>query len=92
MDMSLRIHNQLMSLSCPRVMAIVNFSPDSFYTSCDVFDESHLLSCVENALLAGADILDIGACSTRPGSSPVDAATQSGRSRYTPSTAKARAP
>lgn len=76
MDMSLRIHNQLMSLSCPRVMAIVNFSPDSFYTSCDVFDESHLLSCVENALLAGADILDIGACSTRPGSSPVDATTE----------------
>lgn len=66
MEMSFRIHNQLMSLSRPRVMAIINFSPDSFYTSCDVFDETHLLSCVENALLSGADILDLGACSTRP--------------------------
>lgn len=76
MEMSFRIHNQLMSLSRPRVMAIINFSPDSFYTSCDVFDETHLLSCVENALLSGADILDLGACSTRPGSLPVDAATE----------------
>ena len=76
MEMSLLIRHQLMRLSCPRVMAIINFSPDSFYTSCDVSCESALLSYVEGVLASGADILDLGACSTRPGSVPVDAATE----------------
>lgn len=76
MEMSIRIHNQLMSLSRPRVMAIVNLSPDSFYTSCDIANEQHFLSQVENALNEGADILDLGACSTRPHSQPIDAITE----------------
>ena len=76
MEISLLIRNQLMSLSRPRVMAIINFSPDSFYTSCDVSREADILSHVEEALRSGADILDLGACSTRPGSTPVDAATE----------------
>ena len=76
MEMSLRLHNRLMALSHPRVMAIINFSPDSFFTSCDVAAESQLLSYVEQVLAAGADILDLGACSTRPDSTPVDAATE----------------
>ncbi len=76
MEMSLLIRHQLMSLSRPRVMAIINFSPDSFFTSCDVSHESELLSYVEGVLQSGADILDLGACSTRPNSTPVDAATE----------------
>ena len=76
MEISLLIRNQLMSLSRPRVMAIINFSPDSFYTSCDVSREADILSHVEEALRSGADILDLGACSTRPDSTPVDAATE----------------
>lgn len=74
--MSLRIGHQLMSLARPRVMGIINFSPDSFYTSCDVFDAEALLSRVDVVIQQGADILDVGACSTRPGSQPVDAATE----------------
>ena len=76
MEMSLLLRNQLMSLSRPRVMAIINFSPDSFYTSCDVSREADILSYVEGVLQSGADILDLGACSTRPDSTPVDAATE----------------
>lgn len=76
MEISLLIRNQLMSLSRPRVMAIINFSPDSFYTSCDVSREADILSHVEEVLRSGADILDLGACSTRPDSTPVDAATE----------------
>lgn len=70
------IHNRLLDLSYPRVMAIVNVSPDSFYISCDSTDEQTLLSRVEQMIKAGADILDIGACSTRPGAQPVDADTE----------------
>lgn len=76
MEISLLIRNQLMSLSRPRVMAIINFSPDSFYTSCDASREADILWHVEDVLRSGADILDLGACSTRPGSTPVDAVTE----------------
>lgn len=76
--------NRLMDLSLPRVMAIINVSPDSFYTSVyenveatrRLGDEVVLLDAVQRALDEGADILDIGACSTRPGSTPVDAAVE----------------
>ena len=76
--------SRLMDLSLPRVMAIINVSPDSFYTSVyenvevtrRLGDEVVLLDAVQRALDEGVDILDIGACSTRPGSTPVDAATE----------------
>ena len=84
--------SRLMDLSLPRVMAIINVSPDSFYTSVyengamvkrlggatvrRLDDEVVLLDAVQRALDEGADILDIGACSTRPGSTPVDAAVE----------------
>lgn len=73
MEMYIRLHNQLMDLSNPRVMAIINFSPDSFFTSLNATDEQCVLREVEKMLTEGADILDIGACSTRPGSTPIDA-------------------
>ena len=76
MNNSIQLHNRLIDFSCPRVMAILNLSPDSFYTSCDVSYEDRLLSTVEDMVCAGADILDLGACSTRPLSTPVSAQTE----------------
>jgi dihydropteroate synthase len=66
----IRTHNQLLDLSSPRVMAIVNITPDSFYTSCSSLSENEILATVEKFISEGADILDIGACSTRPDSTP----------------------
>ncbi|MBO5361517.1 MAG: dihydropteroate synthase [Paludibacteraceae bacterium] len=54
-------------------MTIVNVTPDSFYTSWGECSDEVLLSNVQLAIDQGADILDIGACSTRPGSTPVTA-------------------
>ena len=71
MEKYLQLHSRLIDFATPRVMAIVNLSVDSFYTSCDVADESRLLLQVEKMLQQGADILDLGACSTRPNSTPV---------------------
>ena len=73
MEYSVRIHGQLLELSSPKVMAIVNITPDSFYTSCSTMQEQQVLSTVEQAISDGADIIDLGACSTRPGSTPIDA-------------------
>ena len=76
MQMSINLHGQLLDLSLPKVMAIVNVSPDSFYTSWGQEGEQVLLDHVQTALRDGADILDIGACSTRPGSAPVSSAVE----------------
>lgn len=66
-------HNRLLDLSSPKVMAIVNVTSDSFYTSWGKCSDEVLLSNVQLAIDQGANILDIGACSTRPGSTPVTA-------------------
>ena len=56
-----------MSLDQPRVMGIINLSPDSFYSGSRV-DMSDVLSKVKSMLQDGMDILDVGGQSTRPGS------------------------
>lgn len=53
-------------------MAIGNVTPDSFYAASRLRSTDELVSWAERSLEDGADILDIGACSTRPGSTPVD--------------------
>ena len=54
----------------PVVMGILNVTPDSFYASSRVVGDA-LLERAKDMLDAGAAILDLGACSTRPGSEPV---------------------
>ena len=53
-------------------MAIGNVTPDSFYAPSRLNSTDALIAWAKKALDDGADILDIGACSTRPGSTPVD--------------------
>jgi dihydropteroate synthase len=65
------------SLDQPKVMAIVNATPDSFSDS--VASHSAALQRAQVALNAGADILDIGAESTRPGAKPVPLEQEWGR-------------
>ena len=52
-------------------MAIGNVTPDSFYASSRLSGCSEVLRWAQSSIEAGADILDIGACSTRPDSEPV---------------------
>lgn len=55
-----------------RVMGIVNLTDDSYYAPSRVLgSESALLRRVETLLAEGADLIDLGACSTRPGSEGV---------------------
>jgi len=51
-------------------MAIGNVTPDSFYASSRLRDTPQIVAWARAALADGADILDIGGCSTRPGSTP----------------------
>lgn len=52
-------------------MGIINITPDSFYSGSRYQDESTVLQQAELMLSAGADILDLGAFSTRPGAKQV---------------------
>ena len=70
---SLNLQGRLVTIDRPWVMGIINVTPDSFYSGSRVNDEQTLVTRVGQMLADGADVLDIGACSTRPGSQSVDA-------------------
>ena len=60
-----------MSLDEPQVMGILNVTPDSFYAGSRVQTEQEVAARARQIISEGGSIIDIGACSTRPGSSPV---------------------
>ena len=62
-----------------RVMAVLNLTPDSFYPASRSPGPDALLAAAEAALAAGADILDLGAESTRPGAQPLAVEEELGR-------------
>jgi len=68
---SFNLNGKLFSFDKPLIMGIINMTPDSFfdgskYNSCD-----KALVKIENMLDHGASIIDIGGCSTRPGSESI---------------------
>lgn len=69
---SLRIRGKIFDLSEPRVMGIVNYTPDSFFDGGRHKSPGDVISTVAGMVKDGADIVDIGAVSTRPGAKPVN--------------------
>lgn len=67
----LRLKDKLFDLSSPKVMGIVNLTPDSFYKSSRISTDKELLKQVESMLNDGMDILDLGGYSSRPGTKNV---------------------
>jgi dihydropteroate synthase len=64
----LNCNGVLLDFSTPKVMGILNLTPDSFYDGGQFGNVSDALRHVEKMILEGASIIDIGAQSTRPGS------------------------
>lgn len=62
----IRLKGSLYDVQKPQVMAIMNLTPDSFYEKSRVNEVKDILKKAEKYLVEGADILDIGAVSTRP--------------------------
>ncbi len=73
------IGNAELSLERPRVMGVVNVTPDSFSDGGESFDEKAALDRAFELLDEGADIIDVGGESTRPGFSPLTPEEESGR-------------
>ena len=67
----LRCGNFQFDLSRPLVMGIVNVTPDSFSDGGQHFQHDAALAHAQQLIAEGADILDIGGESTRPGAKPV---------------------
>lgn len=62
----INIKGKLLDLSPPKIMGIINITPDSFYSGSRVNDEKKILETAARMIEDGADILDIGAYSSRP--------------------------
>ena len=69
---SLNINGNLLSLSQPLVMGILNVTKDSFFDGGKYNDFDSAIKRAEEIIDDGADILDIGPCSTRPGAILLD--------------------
>ena len=64
--MTINCKGQLIDLSTPKVMGILNLTPDSFFDGGKYKNESAILSKVENMINDGATFIDVGAYSSRP--------------------------
>jgi dihydropteroate synthase len=65
------IKGKLLDLSEPKVMGILNITPDSFFDGGKFIEETQILKQVEKMLLEGATFIDIGGYSSRPGAKDI---------------------
>jgi len=68
---SLNCGGILLDLSVPKIMGILNVTPDSFYDGGEYLTPDNIRNQVSKMVAEGADIIDIGGISTRPGAKPV---------------------
>ena len=64
--MTINCKGELIDLATPKVMGILNLTPDSFYDGGKYKNESEILSQVYMMLKSGATFIDVGAYSSRP--------------------------
>lgn len=64
---SINCNGTLIDLSSPKVMGILNITPDSFFDGGSYKNDKAIISKVEKMLIEGATFIDIGAYSSRPG-------------------------
>ncbi len=77
--MFINIKGRLLDLRHPRIMGVINVTEDSFYPGSRYFTDEEMLAIAGKMLEDGADMLDIGGCSTRPGAKEVPEETEKKR-------------
>lgn len=70
------LRGRLYTLDRPRVMGILNITPDSFYAGSRLTHESEILERATRMTEEGVDLFDVGGYSTRPGASAVEEAEE----------------
>ncbi|MDC0592887.1 dihydropteroate synthase [Flavobacteriaceae bacterium] len=69
--MILNIKGSVLDLSIPKIMGVLNVTPDSFYDGGIYSSEKKILKQVEKMILDGSDIIDIGGYSSKPGATSI---------------------
>ena len=82
MEYTLNCNGKLITLSSPQVMGILNVTPDSFYSGSRKQTEREIAERTQQILAEGGTMIDVGGCSMRPGSAPVDEEEESRRLRF----------
>lgn len=77
----INVNGSLLDLSQPRVMGILNVTPDSFYAGSRTQTEAEIVRRVRQIVSEGAAIIDIGAYSSRPNADNVSAREEMERLR-----------
>lgn len=78
-DKTMKINGEIRVFNKPLTMGILNLTDDSFYAGSRVSGESGILLKAKQMLDEGAEILDLGAYSTRPGADDVSVAQETER-------------
>ncbi len=71
--MTINVNGELMSFEQPKVMGILNVTPDSFFDGGSYCTADKIKQRLDQIITEGADIVDIGAYSSRPGADDVSA-------------------
>lgn len=76
---TLNVGGKLLDLTTPIVMGVLNITPDSFFKGSRTQTEKDIFSQAEKMVAAGADILDLGAYSSRPDAEDISIEEEEGR-------------
>ncbi len=82
MNKTINIKGELLDLSSPVVMGILNVTPDSFYSGSRKESETEIVERVREILDQGGSIIDVGAQSTRPSSTLLSAKEEIERLKF----------
>ncbi len=66
-NISINLRGAIYTFDRPKIMGILNVTPDSFYDGAKYTSQSDQLSRVQEMLEEGLDFLDLGACTSKPG-------------------------
>lgn len=81
MTHTLNLRGRLLELREPQIMGILNVTPDSIYSDSRTPDEAHITERVRQMMDEGADMIDIGGYSSRPGADDVTPEEETDRLR-----------
>jgi dihydropteroate synthase len=70
-NLSLNLDGRIMDLTTPHIMGIINATPDSFYSGSRLPDPASAIETAREMIKDGAQLLDVGAVSSRPGAEEV---------------------
>ena len=76
---TINCNGSLLDFSVPRIMGILNVTPDSFYDGGYYYDPQSLSQRIKQLVEEGADIIDVGGYSSRPGADHIPAEEEWGR-------------